>query len=187
MSEQRRTLLINRPFQIRFSIFVCSWLIPLSLMYPIIIYKFFDIFINYIAIDSSAQTRAAVESTRQQMFWLLLFLQLIFIFITFVISIFVSHRIAGPLYKLGQFFDAVSRGNLNQDLHFRKKDYFVDLAEEFNLMLKEIRSRLQKHQDGTQKAIAELETALMQVDDDQKNRIQQIIQELKEIQGPKLT
>ena len=183
MSEQRRTLLINRPFQIRFSLFVCSWLIPLSLIYPVIIYKFFDIFIQYIAVDPTGPAKAAIESTRQQMFWLLLFVQLIFIFVTFVISLFVSHRIAGPLYKLGRFFDSVSRGNLNQDLHFRKNDYFVDLAEEFNLMLKEVRTRLHQNKEATLKAIAELETAQMQVNEEKKKQLQQIIHELKEIQG----
>lgn len=183
MSEKRRNLLINRQFQIRFAFFVCSWLLPLSLVYPVIIYKFFDIFINYVVTDASVAARTAVESTRQQMFWLLVFFQLLFLAVTFVISLFMSHRIAGPLYKLSRFFDEVGRGHLNQDLHFRKQDYFTDLAADFNLMLKGIRSQYQHHNETAKKAITELEIVLPQFDAERRKQLENVILELKEIKG----
>lgn len=186
MFENRSNLLINKKFQVRFAFFVCSWLLPLSLIYPFIIYKFFDLFIHYIAVDLSGPALATIEATRQQMFWFLVFIEVVFLLITFLISIFMSHRIAGPLYKLTQHMDSVRRGNFGKELAFRKNDHFSELAEDFNLMMTGIRSIFEKNGATANQAMTQLETILPQVDAQNRKKLESAIATLREIReaGP---
>lgn len=143
MQQHRRSIfLINRPFQLKFAFFVCSWLFALSLAYPVIIYNLFDLFFRYLSRDPNGPGLAALQTFRQEIVLLLVAFQIFFLIITFMISIFVSHRIAGPLYKLKNFFKQNGAGKLSPELHFRKNDHFQDVAQEYNLMLAKLRAEL---------------------------------------------
>lgn len=151
MPQYRRSIfLINRPFQLRFAFYVCSWLFALSLVYPLIIYNLFDFFSRYLTRDPNGPSVAAIQSLRKEIVLLLVFFQVVFLLITFLISIFVSHRIAGPLYKLKNFFRQNGGGKLSPDLYFRKNDHFMDIAEEYNVMLSRLRAELR----GAREAIS---------------------------------
>lgn len=47
-----------------------------------------------------------------------------------------SNRIAGPLYRLNQHMKAVARGEIDGPVSFRKHDYFQELADSFNDVIK---------------------------------------------------
>lgn len=159
----RKVLLINKRFQFRFSFYVCSWLILLSLAYPLIISNLFDYFLQYLASDPMGPGLATLERTRQDIFTLLLLMQAVLLGVAFFISIFMSHKIAGPIYKLRKFFLEAKAGNIEQELRFRKKDYFMELVPAYNEMMESIRNRLGRKQQGIDVAIQNLEKALKQV------------------------
>ncbi len=50
------------------------------------------------------------------------------------IAIFMSHRIAGPMYRLEQLIKSVATGNLKVKAQFRHNDEIKIIAESFNLM-----------------------------------------------------
>jgi len=52
-----------------------------------------------------------------------------------VATIFLTHKIAGPLFRLKKTFDAVSAGNLTARLHFRKGDHIQEISPDFNEMI----------------------------------------------------
>lgn len=69
---------------------------------------------------------------------LLLFLapiQILFTLIVLILSVFLTHKIAGPLHKLKEHLIAIREGEKVTPLHFRKGDYFHDVAEEVTLFL----------------------------------------------------
>src|SRR4051812_17389216 len=99
-SRNRKIFLINKPFQIRFSFYVCSWLIALSLVYPLIISNLFEYFMRYMALDPLGPSVQSLEQIRRDLLILIGILQIILISVTLLISIFMSHRIAGPLFKV---------------------------------------------------------------------------------------
>ncbi len=140
--HRRSIFLINRPFQLKFAFFVCSWLFALSLAYPLVIYNLFDLFFRYLSRDPNGPGLAALQSFRQEIIFLLAAFQVFFLVITFMISVFVSHRIAGPLYKLKNFFRQNGNGKLSPDLYFRKNDHFQDVAVEYNQMISKLRAEL---------------------------------------------
>lgn len=47
-------------------------------------------------------------------------------------SLFLSHRIAGPLYRLQLAFTAMENKDLNQDIHLRTKDLGKELTNQLN-------------------------------------------------------
>ena len=49
-------------------------------------------------------------------------------------SIFLTHKIAGPMFKLGQYFKELENGNLAARIQFRKFDEGHHLARQFNEM-----------------------------------------------------
>ena len=112
MASPRRIYFLNKKFQLRFAFYVCSWLIALSFTYPLIISNLFDYLISYLALDPLGPTLANLEKTREDLLWLLVSMQVILISFTFFISIFMSHKIAGPLYKLSKLLREAAAGNL---------------------------------------------------------------------------
>jgi nitrogen fixation/metabolism regulation signal transduction histidine kinase len=55
--------------------------------------------------------------------------------ILFIAGIFISHRIAGPLYRLHKHLTGIAQGNKPTEVHFRKGDFFPELADAFNGVL----------------------------------------------------
>lgn len=62
--------------------------------------------------------------------------------IIFVIALFVSHSMAGPIYRIEKLSKKIGQGDLSVGIHIRKNDEFQDLAEKLDGMVAHIRSRL---------------------------------------------
>lgn len=56
------------------------------------------------------------------------------------VSIFISHKVAGPLYRLKKSLLQVTQGNLNVVVKLRKRDDLKDLAEHINMLIEELRT-----------------------------------------------
>ena len=160
MPKRRRIFLINKNFQYRFTLYVCSWLIALSLVYPLIINSLFEYFMRYLQADPLGPEIAQIDAIKSEIIAFLAILQATMIGMAVFISIFMSHRIAGPLYKLKKFFEEAAAGNLEQVITFRKGDYFKELATSYNEMMESIRNRVAKKNQALQAAIESVEKSL---------------------------
>lgn len=160
MTQYRRSIfIINRKFQFRFAFYVCSWMVALSFVYPLIVHNLFDYFIRYLARDPNAPPVQTLYDLRDQIMVLLVALQLVFLFVTFLISIFMSHRIAGPLYKLSRFFAMAREGDFKQELFFREKDHFQELAQDYNSLIKSFNERLEGAASEVEQALGDASQA----------------------------
>ena len=54
------------------------------------------------------------------------------------LSIFITHKIAGPLYRLKKSLSMIVKGNLDVKVKLRKGDDLKDLAEHFNMLAEEL-------------------------------------------------
>jgi sensor histidine kinase YesM len=176
MAQYRRSIfIINKAFQFRFALYVCSWLIALSFVYPLIVNSLFDYFVRYATLDPNGPPVQALLDTRQSVLTLLLVLQGLFLFVTFLISLFMSHRIAGPLYKLSKFFEIARDGNLKEELYFRDKDHFQDIAMQYNEMIRAVRLRQEA-------ASSELETVLPLLSAEARPAVEKALASLRTVQ-----
>ncbi len=77
-----------------------------------------------------------------------------------VIGIFLSHRIAGPIYRMERFLGALSKGDLVNRVTLRKKDELKSLADGLNMVIDSLRDRVNAERqiaDKLRATIRELE------------------------------
>ncbi|HEX4925667.1 MAG TPA: hypothetical protein VFV50_16345 [Bdellovibrionales bacterium] len=67
--------------------------------------------------------------------------------ILFIGGLLVSHRIAGPLHRLKSHAREVAAGKTLKNVVFRKNDYFLEIADAFNVLLESHRSLKEKSKD----------------------------------------
>lgn len=84
-----------------------------------------------------------LEQHAQQLWWthgpflmVLFFMLPVFI----VDTIKLSHRFAGPIYRLRNVFRSLASGEKYQPLKFREMDFWQDMADDFNRMVERLRS-----------------------------------------------
>ena len=78
-------------------------------------------------------------------------------------SVFVSHRIAGPLFRFRKVLKAVASGDLSVRLTLRKKDYLVKEAELVEEMIVTLRNKigsLQEHCSELDALVEEVKVAV---------------------------
>lgn len=77
----------------------------------------------------------------------------VFIFVIAILSIFVSHKIAGPVYRLEETTRIIASGDLTYQIHLRHGDELGDLQEAFNKMSDSLRNMVAKDREIIEKLI----------------------------------
>lgn len=77
----------------------------------------------------------------------------VFIFVIAILSIFVSHKIAGPVYRLEETTRIIASGDLTYQIHLRHGDELRDLQEAFNKMSDSLRNMVAKDREVIEKLI----------------------------------
>jgi nitrogen fixation/metabolism regulation signal transduction histidine kinase len=64
---------------------------------------------------------------------------------TLLLVLFISHKVGGPMYKLGQNIEQMTKGNLNlSEITFRDGDQGQVLATRYNEMLRSVRDNIKE-------------------------------------------
>jgi methyl-accepting chemotaxis protein len=90
-----------------------------------------------------------------------------------VVSIFISHEVAGPLIHLEKSMSKIAEGDLTERVALRKGDEFKEIAVAFNSMIDEIKLKMVTDREHLQRIIFKLE--------DMKNKIGQGVAKKEEI------
>lgn len=134
LKNQRRQYLINPGFQLRFSLLITLAMFVFNMAFPFFIYAAFDLAMSHKLIMKNPTAADALREGKSEFIILMVILETVFIMMTFVMALFHSHKIAGPLYKLRIAMSALKQGVLDRHISFRAKDNFPELADEFNEM-----------------------------------------------------
>lgn len=132
--NKRRNYFIDKSFQSRFIIKFCFIVVLASLLTGILIY-YFNRQTTTVAFED---LKVVVKSTAD--FILPITLEIIVIVSLLVaiavgaLTLFTSHKIAGPLYKLKMELEKISNGDLSSPIRIRAKDQLQKIASEFNEM-----------------------------------------------------
>ncbi len=78
---------------------------------------------------------------------------IVFILGIAILSIFVSHKIAGPVYRLEETAKFIASGDLTQQIQMRHGDELQDLQEAFNLMSDSLRKMVAKDREVIDKLV----------------------------------
>lgn len=180
MTQKVRRLIyiVDPKFQIKFSLLLCFVVfISIALFFhPLISGVLDNLAIKY------PQVSTEVNALKDQSIKLLILWEIAFILITFVSCIIMTHRIAGPVYKLKRYLMNIRNGVIDGKLEFRAGDYLHDLADEVNLTVDSIQSRFQQDSVYISEATTYLKNLKVSIPDDKKVVVEEIIKKLKEIE-----
>lgn len=154
-------------------------------MYPLIIHGLFEYFMRFIQGDPAFPGAERLLDKRSQVLWQLILLQGLFLMVTFLLSVFLSHRIAGPLFKLRSTMDRMRTGDRDaREVRFRKQDHFAELAESYNGLMRSFESRFDKNTSAAGAALLKLEKLQGQAGPEAQKSIQEAMALMKEIKNP---
>lgn len=98
------------------------------------------------------------------------------------LTLLVSHKIAGPIYRLEKGLEIIGQGDLTTNIRFRAKDQIHDLAESFNQMTQDLNLKVKEMMD----AQSTLKMCKRRLDDEagreelSAERIEAILRELRQ-------
>ena len=67
----------------------------------------------------------------------------LFIFaVSFLLGLFITHHLAGPIYRFERVFERMEQGDLSMTVHLRKHDEFHDTAAALNRAISGLREKI---------------------------------------------
>lgn len=135
--KKRKNYFIEKRFQIKYMLLTMLLLLVYSFIFVVIIFApyMLTLYFDYPLVEKTEAARAILLLHAKV--WpgigavILLF---------GAVSIFITHKIAGPLYRLKKSLSQVTEGNLNVVVKLRKWDDLQDLAEHVNILIEELRT-----------------------------------------------
>lgn len=147
--QRRRTYLIKTGLQLRYMGIIISTMLLVAFGVGWTIYHTsWSRIANTedLTIDKLAGIFDAVNSILMK--WIV-----VFILVIAILSIFVSHKIAGPVYRLEETARKIASGDLTYQIHLRHGDELQDLQEAFNQMSDSLRKMVAKDREVIDKLI----------------------------------
>ncbi len=173
---KRSTFLIDSRFQLRFSIVVSSIFLAGSLIYAFVVFDFIaDLG------DQYALTKLGVSEAAKGFLFFLIPFQLLLTALVILLCIFLTHKVAGPLYKLKNHLLHIREGDPVTPLEFRTGDNFTDVAEEVSLFLDWVVSNQEADFKYVQEVSAYVDNLALVIPDDKKPVLNEISRRLKDI------
>lgn len=167
---RRRKFFINKEFQSKFIIKFCLLIILACILFGSLIY-FLSFRTTTTAFENS---RLVIKSTADYLLPLLAFTSLITIIVIglamIIVTLFISHKIAGPAYRFEKVTSAIAGGDLSLNVRLRSKDQLQPMANSLDEMVKKLRLEILKIKEK----ISELTDCIEKIKSskDEKLRIQ---------------
>lgn len=154
---------------------------------PLIISAFLIVVFLFIPLDvllyssaAPAAKTAIVQDLRALGFriWPAIFLGMI---ISAFMSVFVTHRFAGPLYRFHQVVDQMAAGDLSGQFKLRKGDDLVELEMAMNRAIESLAGTIQQAQRPLGDLTHRLETLLEEIKEGSGHSLEKDLAELSQI------
>ena len=149
-----------------------------SLMYPLSIYELFD---KIIALQP--EKTFDIEENRNQLLLILVLIQFAYLGIVFVASIFLSHKVAGPMHKLQSFLAGIREGKEYYPIAFRNGDNFQEIANDINLTIEYFINQREHDFEYLKEVQQYISNLSLVVPEDKKPVLEEILSRLATIQN----
>ncbi|MCX5642981.1 MAG: hypothetical protein NTY10_07165 [Candidatus Omnitrophica bacterium] len=136
----RRRYLIDRPLQLSHSGFVV-WAVGIGMItaWLITYYTIWSLVLNQISRET--QIPQLLRDVNSRLFWTLAIPGVVLLFLVAWIQMFLSHRIAGPAYRLRKTITGMTQGLWPESVQVRNHDFLKDVVDEFNILVTSERDR----------------------------------------------
>ena len=174
--NRRRSYYIKKEFQRNFILKFCALVILGALISGTIVY----VMSSSTVTTTFENSRLTIKSTADFILPALFLSSAVAIvligIVTIIITLFASHKIAGPLYRMEKDVNEVAAGNLGMDFHLRSTEELKPLAVSLDMMVRELRARM----EAIKKGISELDALVGQ---SEAGKSAEVLNKLKEIES----
>jgi len=144
--KQRRTqYIIAKSFQVRFALLLSGVGVAITSVIGFVLYgvlaKTQSLFVGT-GIVLSPSVIEFLGEQRSLFVYSLLGTFLGVTLILLILGIFISHRLAGPIFALSRKMNDLAQGNFNATLSLRKVDEFQDLKDRFNTLVHALQNQV---------------------------------------------
>ena len=137
---KRRTIFIKKNLQIRYMmLIILSVLCGLAIMtfeltatldelfdnYPVLMQPLYD---QFLPLAAGFAYKIAI-----------------YLLLVIIISAILSHKMAGPVYRIEQTCKDIAKGDFSQRVRLRQGDQFTELQDEFNKMMDRVEAEINKN------------------------------------------
>ena len=136
--QKRRTYYIEKKFQTKYILLTIFLLLTYTFAFIIIIFSpyILTLSLDFYSLSEKAEAARTLLLLHSKVWPGIGGIILLF----GALSIFITHKIAGPLYRLKKSLAMIVEGNLDVKVKLRKGDDLKDLAEHFNMLAEELRT-----------------------------------------------
>ena len=139
---RRRQYFIKKDFQLRFILKFCLIILLGILISTLLLF----IFSQDTLTSSFDQSRLVIEKTSFAILPAAIYTSLItlglIILATIAVTLFVSHKLAGPMFRFEEDLKIIGGGDLTKVIRLRKKDQFMPLVDGLNQMTQRLREKI---------------------------------------------
>jgi methyl-accepting chemotaxis protein len=149
-ANKRRVLIVDTKFQYRLIRNICI-LVALVALFSIVILVTLNVMYGDVGTDIVQPLPAILsedmgfvekQTTLLGVLWpVMLVCVLVSLVVTYLFGIMVSHRMAGPIYRIKRTLRDMAQGDLRGEVRLREKDDFRSVAEGINHFKKEWRAK----------------------------------------------
>ena len=126
----RKQYIVKKGFQLRFMIIIITAMVLIAIVTGLSIYSaVMQTLVNQFHGENLAMIQHAIT-------YKLFIRSLLLIFAIAIISVFISHRVAGPIYKFEGIIKDLASGKKVEEFKLRKRDEFYELALAINNLIK---------------------------------------------------
>ena len=181
MDHKRRNYLINTRFQLKFCILATLIIALCCSIYPLSFYGIMTGLVESISALSPELT-ANLEENKRSILYFFIRWQIIISSLIFVICIFFSHKIAGPIYRIRKSLQQVQKEGKWETMYTRKGDYFPELVSDINRVFEKGNGKNVKSLTGIKEINTCLKDLAVNAPQDKKEALNEIIKKLSEVQ-----
>lgn len=180
--QKRKIYFIEKSFQRRFILKFCALVFLGGVLTMGIIYLLAMRFTTVSIVNSRVIVRTTADFLLPVLIQTLAVVMIIIGIATIFLTLFFSHKIAGPLYRFKKGIQSLSEGDFSSDFRIRHLDQLQGLAFEFNNMILKLRAEINGLKDNTLSLCAKSQRILEQEINEQKrpmlNELKTIAEEL---------
>ncbi|MBN2372336.1 methyl-accepting chemotaxis protein [bacterium] len=139
---KRKKYLIQKVFQAKFIVIFLLLLILGSIISGVILYSKTNTYLGYDYGKAHSKIKETGDILRPVLF-ISYGISIVLIGIaTIFLTIFISHKVAGPLYRFERSAEEIGKGNLRLVTKIRDSDQAKGLADAFSRMTKDLREKI---------------------------------------------
>ena len=131
-NNRRRTYIVRMDFQKDFIIKYCVLVLIAIVALSLIVYFFCGTTVTTVFKDSRLKILSTNDFILPYLFWSSAIAVVCAVAVCWRMTMIISNRLAGPLYRLEQDLARVAQGDLNLNIRVRQKDEFQSLARILN-------------------------------------------------------